>query len=108
MDSDSPFACLLARQPTPRRRVNLWTASCSAGSLSQDRFRPCHRRNTKRVTVQLFLTGDPATESLPWQHLLDLDTTASVRVEDRPADELLPLLLSDARHTQPSARADFL
>jgi predicted acetyltransferase len=45
---------------------------------------------------------------LLWHHLLSLDLTASVRVEDRPADELLPLLLTDARHAQPSGRADFL
>ncbi|MGH3770958.1 MAG: GNAT family N-acetyltransferase [Pseudonocardiaceae bacterium] len=66
------------------------------------------RRPKGQVTVQLFLTSDPAAESLLWQHLLDLDLTASVRVGNRPADELLPWLLTDARHAQPSARADFL
>ncbi|MGH3722315.1 MAG: GNAT family N-acetyltransferase [Pseudonocardiaceae bacterium] len=66
------------------------------------------RQPKGQVTVQLFLTADPAAESLLWQHLLNLDLTVSVRVEDRPADELLPLLLTDARHAQPSARADFL
>jgi predicted acetyltransferase len=66
------------------------------------------RQPRGQVTVQLFLTGDPVAESLLWHHLLSLDLTASVRVEDRPADELLPLLLTDARHAQPSGRADFL
>lgn len=66
------------------------------------------RQPRGQVTVQLFLTGDPAAESLLWHHLLSLDMTASVRVENRPADELLPLLLADARHAQPSGRADFL
>lgn len=61
-----------------------------------------------QVTVRLFLTCDPAAESLLWHHLLNLDMTASVRVEDRAGDELLPLLLADARHAQPSGRADFL
>ncbi|MGH3830630.1 MAG: GNAT family N-acetyltransferase [Pseudonocardiaceae bacterium] len=66
------------------------------------------RQPRGEVTVQLFVTDGPAAESLLWQHLLDLDLTTSVRVEDRPADELLPLLLTDARHAQPSERADFL
>jgi predicted acetyltransferase len=66
------------------------------------------RQPRGQVTVQLFLTGDPAAESLLWHHLLSLDMTAKVRVADRPADELLPLLLTDARHAQPSNRADFL
>lgn len=67
-----------------------------------------HRQPKGQVTVRLFLTDDPAAEALLWHHLLTLDLTASVRVEDRPADELLPLLLTDARHAQPSGRADFL
>ncbi|MGH3771850.1 MAG: GNAT family N-acetyltransferase [Pseudonocardiaceae bacterium] len=66
------------------------------------------RQPRGQVSVRLFLTSDPTAESLLWHHLLNLDLTASVRVEDRPADELLPLLLTDARHAQPSGRADFL
>jgi predicted acetyltransferase len=66
------------------------------------------RQPRGQATVQLFLTAGPAAETLLWHHLLSLDLTASVRVEDRPADELLPLLLTDARHAQPSSRADFL
>lgn len=67
-----------------------------------------HRQPKGQVTVGLFLTDNPAAEALLWHHLLTLDLTASVRVEDRPADELLPLLLTDARHAWPSDRADFL
>ncbi|MFN2496512.1 MAG: GNAT family N-acetyltransferase [Pseudonocardiaceae bacterium] len=66
------------------------------------------RQPKGRVTVQLLLTSDPGAESLLWHHLLTLDMTAIVRVDDRPADELVPLLLTDARHAQPSGRADFL
>ncbi|MGH3853680.1 MAG: GNAT family N-acetyltransferase [Pseudonocardiaceae bacterium] len=66
------------------------------------------RRPRGEVTVQLFVTDGPAAEAQLWHHLLNLDLTASVRVEDRPADELVPLLLTDARHAQPSERADFL
>lgn len=66
------------------------------------------RQPRGQVSVQLFLTSDPGAESLLWHHLLSLDLTASVRVGDRPVDELLPLLLTDARHAQASGRADFL
>jgi predicted acetyltransferase len=58
--------------------------------------------------VQLLVTSEPAAESLLWHHLLSLDLVASVRAEDRAADELLPWLLTDARHAQPSDRCDFL
>ncbi|MDT7711327.1 MAG: hypothetical protein QOG46_16 [Pseudonocardiales bacterium] len=67
-----------------------------------------HRQPKGQVNVGFFLTDNPAAESLLWHHLLTVDLTASVRVEDRPADELLPLLLTDARHAWPSDRADFL
>jgi predicted acetyltransferase len=67
-----------------------------------------HRQPRGEVTVQLFVTSDPAAESLLWHHLINLDLTASVRASNRPVDELLPLLLVDARHAQPSGRADFL
>lgn len=66
------------------------------------------RRPQGQVTVQMFVTADTAAESLLWHHLLSLDLVASVRVEDRPADELLPWLLTDARHARPSDRTDFL
>ncbi len=66
------------------------------------------RQPRGQVTVQLLLTSDPGAELLLWHHLLTLDLTASVRVHDRPADELVPLLLVDARHAQPSGRTDFL
>lgn len=66
------------------------------------------RRPRGQVTVRLFLTGDPAAESLLWHHLLTLDLTAVACVDDRPVDDLLPLLLTDARHAQLANRADFL
>lgn len=61
-----------------------------------------------QATVQLLVTGEPAAEALLWHHLLSLDLVASVRVEDRSADELVPWLLTDARHARPSDRCDFL
>jgi predicted acetyltransferase len=43
-----------------------------------------------------------------WHHLISLDLTVSVKAGNRPADELLPWLLTDSRHAQASERADFL
>lgn len=51
---------------------------------------------------------DPAALALLWRHLLGLDQVTTVRVEDRPADELLPWLLVDPRHARPSDRCDFV
>lgn len=67
-----------------------------------------HRRPQGEATVRLFVTSDPSAEALLWHHLINLDLIAKVCVRNRPADELLPLLLVDARHAQPSGRADFL
>jgi predicted acetyltransferase len=66
------------------------------------------RQPRGHVVVQIFVTSEPAGDSLLWHHLLSLDLAASVRVEDRSADDLLPWLLTDARHAQPSNRSDFL
>jgi predicted acetyltransferase len=67
-----------------------------------------HRQPKGEVTVRFYLTSDPAAESLLWHHLISLDLTASVCADNRPVDELLPLLLADARHVQLDERADFL
>jgi predicted acetyltransferase len=61
-----------------------------------------------KVNVQTFLTDGPAAEALLWHYLLGIDLASTIRVDDRPADELLPWLLVDARHAQPANRADFL
>jgi predicted acetyltransferase len=66
------------------------------------------RQPKGEVTGSLFLTAGPAGDALLWYHLISLDLVASVRVSDRPADELLPWLLVDARHAHPSDRCDFL
>lgn len=67
-----------------------------------------HRQPRGHVAVRLLVTSDPMAELLLWHHLLSLDLIASVRVEDRSVDELLPWLLTDARHARPSSRSDFL
>ncbi|MGH3908665.1 MAG: GNAT family N-acetyltransferase [Pseudonocardiaceae bacterium] len=67
-----------------------------------------HRLPNGEAIVEIFLTSEPAADALLWHHLLSLDLVTRVRVEDRPADELVPWLLTDARHAQPSDRSDFL
>lgn len=67
-----------------------------------------HRQPQSEVTVRLFVSSDPSAECLLWYHLINLDLITRVCVKDRKVDELLPLLLVDARHAQPSDRADFL
>jgi predicted acetyltransferase len=60
------------------------------------------------VEVRSMLTTDAVADALLWQHLIGLDLAATVRVADRPADEVLPWLLTDARHARASNRVDFL
>ncbi|MGH4023045.1 MAG: GNAT family N-acetyltransferase [Pseudonocardiaceae bacterium] len=73
----------------------------------------CEERWAKRqpqgqVNVELLVTCEPAAEALLWHHLLSLDLVAGVRARDRPVDDPLPWLLTDARHARPSDRSDFL
>jgi predicted acetyltransferase len=66
------------------------------------------RQPNGRVDVTaMFVTG-PAGAALLWEHLLSLDLARTIRAADRAADEPLPWLLTDARHAQPSDRADLL
>jgi predicted acetyltransferase len=66
------------------------------------------RESNGAVTVRLLQASGPAGYALLWDHLLGLDRMATVRIEDRPADELLPWLLVDPRHARASDRVDFL
>jgi predicted acetyltransferase len=60
------------------------------------------------VEVTALLTVDPAGDALLWDHLIALDMASTVRATDRPADDVLPWLLTDARQAKASNRADFL
>jgi predicted acetyltransferase len=60
------------------------------------------------ASVRFMVAAGPAGEALLWHHLVSMDLVVRVRAPDRPVDELLPWLLADARHAQPSQRADFL
>lgn len=67
-----------------------------------------NRQPRGHVNVRSFFSDRPAGLALLWQHLLDLDLVTTVRAEDRPPDDLLPWLLTDARHAHVSDRSDFL
>ena len=63
-----------------------------------------------RSTAQVadLCAATPAAEARLWRYLAELDQIAKVTAEDRPADELLPLLLHNARAARQSYRGDFL
>ncbi|MDQ1392787.1 MAG: hypothetical protein QOF30_1764 [Acidimicrobiaceae bacterium] len=67
-----------------------------------------HRIGRSQVKVTMFVSSGPAGDALLWRHLVSIDHIAQVQVEDRGPDELVPWLLTDARHAQPTDRADFL
>jgi predicted acetyltransferase len=60
------------------------------------------------ATVRMLIAPESLGQALLWQHLLSLDLVSTVQIHDRPADELLPWLMVDARHARPSDRCDFL
>jgi predicted acetyltransferase len=60
------------------------------------------------ATVRMLVAAQPRGQALLWHHLLSLDLVTLVQIHNRPADELLPWLMVDARHAQPSNRCDFL
>ena len=97
-------------EPKPRFRVAARDPTGLATGVAEYQFegRWEHRQPRGEVIVRLFVTSDPAAESLLWHHLINLDLTASVCIHNRPVDELLPLLLADARHARPIDRFDFL
>jgi predicted acetyltransferase len=67
-----------------------------------------HRLPGGEVDVHRMFASNPAGAALLWQHLLSLDLTVRVRVEDRPVDDPLPWLLTDPRRARVTDRADFL
>ena len=66
------------------------------------------RLPASHVALNWFISGGPAGDALLWHHLLSIDLASRVRVGDRGPDDLLPWLLTDARHVRPSDRSDFL
>jgi predicted acetyltransferase len=66
------------------------------------------RRPEYLARVRGMISADPAGDALLWHHLISLDLTTRVVAADRPVDEPLPWLLTDARHVTAANRADFL
>lgn len=60
------------------------------------------------VTVHDFQAATPAAYAALWGFLADLDLVATVRADDRPVDEALPWLLTDARAARRTGTADLL
>jgi predicted acetyltransferase len=60
------------------------------------------------VMVDAFVAATDDAYAAMWRLLCEVDTTRSVRAEDRSADELLPWLLTDARAVRQRSRSDFL
>ncbi len=60
------------------------------------------------VRVSDLCAATSAAEARLWRYLCDLDLISTLVAGDRPADELLPFLLEDARAARLTYRGDFL
>jgi predicted acetyltransferase len=58
--------------------------------------------------VSELCAATPAAEARLWRFLAELDLVITVTAGDRPADDALPWLLSNARAVKQTGRADFL
>jgi predicted acetyltransferase len=65
-------------------------------------------RPQSKVAVDELCGATPAAEARLWRYLADLDLVASVTAGDRPTDEILPLLLHDARAARCVQLHDFV
>ncbi|PRY00022.1 GNAT family N-acetyltransferase [Allonocardiopsis opalescens] len=97
-------------QPAPAFHVLARDAGGHPAGLARYRaeLRTEHRVPAGEATAELFLAVSRDGALLLWDHLLNLDLVTTVRVGDRPADEALPWLLTDARAARAAERADFL
>jgi predicted acetyltransferase len=62
----------------------------------------------KTVAVRDLLAVSPEAELVLWHFLANIDQTIGVRAWNRPLDDLLPWLLTDARHVRTTSVRDFL
>jgi predicted acetyltransferase len=67
-----------------------------------------HRSPRGMAEVPDLLAATPAAEARLWRFLAELDWVMTVKADDRPTDEVLPWLLSDARAARETFRGDFL
>lgn len=65
-------------------------------------------RPASTVNVADLCAATPAAEARLWRFLAELDLTTTLAAGDRPADEVLPYLLEDARVAKQTYRGDFL
>jgi predicted acetyltransferase len=98
--------------PAPKQWFHVLARDLVGTPVGYARYRNeeayAYRQPRGRVEVESMIAASPLGEALLWDHLTNLDMVATVKAIDRPADELLPWLLVDARHAEPSERADFL
>jgi predicted acetyltransferase len=62
----------------------------------------------KVVAVRDLLAVSPDAELALWHFLANIDQTVGVRAWNRPLDDVLPWLVTDARHVRTSGVRDFL
>ena len=72
----------------------------------EDKWEDMVAKSTARVSDLCAAT--PAAEARLWRYLAELDLIPRLVAGDRPADELLPYLLKDARAVRQTYRGDFL
>lgn len=66
------------------------------------------RQPKMTASVPDMCAATPAAEARLWQFLADLDLVLAVAAEDRPDDELLPFLLTNARAAKQVESGDFV
>ncbi|MET3803744.1 putative acetyltransferase [Nakamurella sp. UYEF19] len=67
-----------------------------------------HNRPRMTVKTSLFVASEPRGTALLWQYLTDIDLVTEIRVETRPLDDGLELLLVDGRHVRQEDATDLL
>lgn len=66
------------------------------------------RQPDSSAEVRALFSVGPLGDQLLWEHLVSLDMVTKITAVDRPADDVLPWLLADARHAKAGSRFDFL
>jgi predicted acetyltransferase len=67
-----------------------------------------HRQPCYQLSIEQMITDSPLGAALLWWHFTNLDLVGEVTADDRPADELLPWLLTDARQARVTDRFDMM
>lgn len=98
--------------PEPKKTFHVLARDADGSPVGRLRFLAEENHSSRlpdtHVRVGSMHGVDRDAEALLWQHLLDLDLVATITAENRPADEILPWLLTDARHAEQTDRCDML